>query len=208
MSKPTNYWEEHSVRPETLQNKEIQLQKEKQKKQFTEDQQQTPSLPPPPLVNSRPPVVVADDDHHIPPAVHPPPPLPPPPPPPVNNLHFDNMTTDAHLYPATFHGRSDEDAEAFIKSFDRWRTFKQLDDAPVLAALPLMLKDGALRWFDTQTNAIQTTMADLRNAFRALYYSNNRQRWQKAAKLWTLKPKADQTVDDFITEVDDDDDDI
>lgn len=112
---------------------------------------------------------------------------------------MDELTT--RLYPQQFHGRSDEDTEAFLKAFERWKAYKQYADGPTLAALPFLLKYGALRWFDTQPQNVQTVFDYLKAAFRERYFSVGRDKWKKADKLWAMQQKTGQTVDDFITEV-------
>ena len=52
------------------------------------------------------------------------------------------------LNPGPFCGRKSEDAEAWLKAVMNWVVYKRLNAEAAMAAVALLLKEGALQWFD------------------------------------------------------------
>ncbi len=110
-------------------------------------------------------------------------------------------TGESALNPPFFHGQLGEDAESFVRAFDHWRKYRGLEDNRALEAFPLFLKDGASLWFATQQPGNINTLAALKERFKIRYTVSDRDKWKRAARLWTLKQAPVQTADDFITAV-------
>jgi hypothetical protein len=105
------------------------------------------------------------------------------------------------LVPSPFTGRHHEDVLEFIKNFELWATFRKMDEESKLAALPLLLKDGAAMWYNTQPHDTHRNFADLRQALGDRYGPTKSDAWKRAAELWQMKQSSKQSTDDFITSV-------
>ena len=105
------------------------------------------------------------------------------------------------LVPSAFTGRSEDDIIEFLKNFDLWATFRTMTQAQKLSALPLLLKEGSATWFNTQTRRTREDYEVLREALIKRYGPNSTTAWKRSAELWTLKQAPQQSVDDFLTTV-------
>ena len=65
----------------------------------------------------------------------------------VKNFVLEEMSNH-DLNPGPFCGRKSEDAEAWLKAVMNWVVYKRLNVVAALAAVALLLKEGALQWFD------------------------------------------------------------
>ena len=59
------------------------------------------------------------------------------------------------LNPGPFCGRKSEDAEAWLKAVMNWVVYKRLNVEAAMAAVALLLKEGALQWFDNLQDDIK-----------------------------------------------------
>ena len=105
------------------------------------------------------------------------------------------------LVPSAFTGRSEDDIVEFLKNFDLWATFRTMTQAQKLSALPLLLKEGSAMWFNTQSRRTREDFEVLREALIQRYGPNSTTAWKRSADLWTLKQASQQSVDDFLTTV-------
>ena len=76
----------------------------------------------------------------------------------------------AAVKPPTFSGKPEEDADAFIKAFDRFIRYKELvDTAKQLNLLAVLFQDTAADWFESLVDDQKDTIWKLRAAFASRY---------------------------------------
>src|SRR6218665_1016070 len=114
----------------------------------------------------------------------------------------DDMASSSNsLVPAPFTGRPTEDIHEFLKNFELWAMYRHLNDESSVSALPLLLKDGAAMWWNTQPDTIKADMRALKNALIERYGIRQDEAWKRAAALWKLQQQPHQSTDDFLTQV-------
>ena len=64
------------------------------------------------------------------------------------------------LNPGPFCGRKSEDAEAWLKAVMNWAVYKRLNVEAAMAAVALLLKEGALQWFNNLQDDQRGSMAE------------------------------------------------
>ena len=126
----------------------------------------------------------------------------PPSPSPDVAADFSDSDTDmagSSLVPSPFTGRQHEDVAEFLKNFELWATFRTMTEEAKLAALPLLLKDSAAVWYNTQTNDTRQDFAALKEVLKNRYGPSMTDAWKRAAELWQMKQLPQQSIDDFLT---------
>src|SRR6218665_2048182 len=104
--------------------------------------------------------------------------------------HFsdsDDMASSSNSpLPAAWTGRPHEDVLEFLKNFELW-TFRGLNEASKLSALPLLLKDSAAIWYNTQSQDTRSDFGSLKAALQTRYGPSITDAWKRAAELWQMK---------------------
>ena len=98
---------------------------------------------------------------------------------------------DNGVLPQVFHGNSHESADM------RYSAYKQLYAVQTLALFMILLRDKANDWRETSKDTLKHFIA----AFRKRFEDNEVLRYDSARKLFTTKQSAEQSVDEFATEV-------
>ena len=111
---------------------------------------------------------------------------------------FDEMASLSIPTPDLFRGSRDEDAEEWLRSVEHWCRFKQVVDPQKSAAVPVLLRDSALYWYDTLSEQQKTNFTQFREVFLARYKNESLSGWQDAAAVWNTKQQPGQSVDSFI----------
>lgn len=105
----------------------------------------------------------------------------------------------AAIKPPTFAGKTDEDADTFIKAFDRFIAFKEVTDGQKqLNLLAVLMKESAGDWFESLRDAQKDTIAHLREAFAARYQTPEALKYRSASEIFTRKQADEESVDDYI----------
>ena len=103
------------------------------------------------------------------------------------------------LNPGPFCGRKSEDAEAWLKAVMNWVVYKRLHAEAAMAAVALLLKEGALQWFYNLQDDIRSSMADFTREFKQRYITpNETNRWKDIVAVYEVKQTDGQSVNDFI----------
>jgi len=105
------------------------------------------------------------------------------------------------LVPSPFTRRPTEDIHEFLKNFELWAMYRRLNDESSLSALPLLLKDGAAVWWNTQPDAIKAGMRALKATLTERYGIRRDEAWKCATALWKLQQQAHKSTDDFLMQV-------
>jgi len=105
----------------------------------------------------------------------------------------------AAVKPPTFSGKSGEDADAFIKAFDRFVRYKELvDGKKQLNLLAVLFKDSAADWFESLRDDQKNSIENLRTAFGSRYQTPEALKIKSAAEIFTRKQATDESVDDYV----------
>jgi hypothetical protein len=111
----------------------------------------------------------------------------------------DMADTFAVIKPPSFSGKSGEDADAFIRAFDRFVRYKELvDGKKQLHLLAVLLKDSAADWFESLRDDQKNSIENLRTAFGSRYQTPEALKIKSAAEIFTRKQATDESVDDYV----------
>lgn len=92
------------------------------------------------------------------------------------------------IYPPKFYGMPQEDANSFIKSFDRYVKYREINDnAKKLNLLAVLFHDAAADRYDTLPDDHKDTHDHLRAAFNARYHSPEILKFKYAAEIFNRK---------------------
>ena len=105
------------------------------------------------------------------------------------------------LLPPKFQGLMSENGEAWLNDFQHYAVYKKLDDAGKLGLVPLLFKDGARYWFDALNDQSKDTFEHLATAFRNEFKRDESIKWRDSADVWAVTQLPSQTVEDFVTKV-------
>jgi hypothetical protein len=124
-----------------------------------------------------------------PPALAAPPALPAPaapalpgPPAPIAQPH--PPAPDNLPMPAPFWGANYERGRDWLQSFQLWAAYRGQQDPAKAAALPLLLREAALRWYNTLPAATRNNWPLLEQAFTLRYGLDPRAEWQRVSLVW------------------------
>ena len=102
--------------------------------------------------------------------------------------------------PPVFAGRSNEDADAFVKSFDRYVKFREItDDSKKLNLFAVLLKAAAADWLDALPDVSKDTFTKLSQAFADRYRATDSLKYKSASELFNGRQQENESVDEFIT---------
>ena len=108
--------------------------------------------------------------------------------------------SDNAVKPPTFKGTSEEDADAFLKQFERYTAFKEIaDNGKKLNLLSVLLSGPAGDWLDTLPAANKDTYGHLIAAFKARYQSPDAIKMKAAKDIFGKKQGLDEAADDYVT---------
>ncbi len=111
-------------------------------------------------------------------------------------------TAFTSIKPPTFSGKTDEDADAFIKSFDRYVKYREITDADKKRnLLAVLFTHSAGDWYESLPDATKSTFDTLRTAFASRYQSPDTLKFKCAAEIFTKKQGETQSADDYITQM-------
>ena len=86
-------------------------------------------------------------------------------------------------------------------SVRHWLNYKGMNNAQSCAALPVLLRENALCWYNALDQPTQNDFTLLTAAFLLRYKSAGVTGWQDAAAVWGARQTDTQTVDDFINKM-------
>jgi len=102
------------------------------------------------------------------------------------------------MTPDVFRGTREEDGAEWLRSLEHWMLFKQIVDPQKSAAVPVLLRDSALYWYDSLNETERSQFPQFKAAFLARYSTNKLTGWQESAEVWKTKQRPDQSVDSYI----------
>jgi hypothetical protein len=112
-----------------------------------------------------------------------------------------SAVSDALIAPRHFTGKTGEDAESWLDSFDLYTDHKKLNDDDKRTLFRLMMRECAADYFSTQPPEIISTFDGLREAFKANYFGLSELDWKIRGTLWSEVQKDNERVDDFVMRI-------
>lgn len=111
-----------------------------------------------------------------------------------------STVSDTIISPKAFTGtESDPDApERFVEQFERYASFKGLDNTEKLRLFAILLKDQASDWLSVQDQDTINTYDTLLKQFKKAYFKSSELRWLQASKIYTTKQGDLESVNSYI----------
>jgi Retrotransposon gag protein len=109
-------------------------------------------------------------------------------------------TSDSSLAPRPFTGSSTdvEHVNSWLRYFDNYARYRQLDGTAALNLFKLLMKDLAADWLAQVPMHMANNMDGLRGAFTERFALNPVQRLQRATSMWQRNQGTNETVDEYI----------
>lgn len=112
------------------------------------------------------------------------------------------MAKSSGVKPPIFTGRADEDADSFVKSFERYLKFRDItEDSKKLNLFAVLLKDSAAQWLDGLPESSKDSYAHLLTEFAQRYRLPESLKFKCASDLFSKKQSSDESVDDYVTQM-------
>jgi len=106
---------------------------------------------------------------------------------------------ESSLLPAQFTGK--EDPEAWLQVTRDWLQYKGMVGEKAVAALALLLKGGARQWYEAEDPQRAMTLVQFEDAIIERYGTAEANKWLDRSELFSVVQKPDQSVSDYITEI-------
>lgn len=120
----------------------------------------------------------------------------------VHNINMADQTAMGMLgKPSPFTGKDANALPEFLKSYDKWAAYRTFDDAAKLKTFPLLLLEGASRFYDELPANKKDTYAHLKEAIQERYKISEVNKINNISNLWQQKQKSGQSSLDFIDDV-------
>ena len=88
-----------------------------------------------------------------------------------------------------------------MTSIGNWLSYRQMNEEQTKAAIPLFCRDGVAHWYQALADDKRDTLPPLKTAFKERYQAQERDKWKRAAELFNLHQTTNQTVADFLTNI-------
>ena len=105
------------------------------------------------------------------------------------------------LQPRLFTGGKSESSREWWKSIEQYARFKDMKPPAILGLIGLKLDGGAKTWLERLPDSEKDTVDNLKKAFEKKFALDEDQKGQLRAKVWASKQRKDQSVDQFIDQV-------
>lgn len=102
--------------------------------------------------------------------------------------------------PSYFTGTSQEDSVEFVRIFNLWAKFNQLDSESAISAFQLLLRGSAATWFKTLPKSSFSDFQELSKLFIARYTIYDKP-WNEIGNLWNTRQTTNQKVHDFVSDI-------
>ena len=100
------------------------------------------------------------------------------------------------IYPPNFRGTTSEDAEAWLRHFNNYCTYKEFGNDKIRALFRVMLTDTAAVWIDSLSQDTRNDWDALKTAFLARYTTPEFLKYKQANDLFNYKQDT-KSVDDY-----------
>jgi Retrotransposon gag protein len=111
---------------------------------------------------------------------------------------FGTIISDAAVCPKTFGGTTAESAENWLKLFERYADYRNLNDNDRKWLFIILLRGGASDWLNSLQVVEQKTYAELIENFKEAFLPGSELLWTHASALWKQPQKTDGSVQDYF----------
>src|SRR6266496_206567 len=126
----------------------------------------------------------------------------------LNNLHTvdtdseDEMTSTGLPAPPIFGGdTSVQCPQDWLRTLQYWVAYKSLTADQIKAAIPVLLKDSALIFYQGLPDASKDTLEHFSVPFLHHFKTEGTLPWIDLAALWSYKQSPNQSVEKYLTEI-------
>ena len=105
------------------------------------------------------------------------------------------------LRPPSFKGLVTDDADRWLKRFQSYADYCNMDDNRKLRIFRLMVEGAAEVWYNGLANAVKANWGQLQAAFTAKYIDANHLNWLKEQHLFSRIQAPGEPVESYITDV-------
>ncbi len=119
-----------------------------------------------------------------------------------NQSHMPKkMSLPQTLSPATFHGKPGENPSAWLKIFNSFCAYQDMDKDHKLNAFKILLRDTAAAWLDTVDSVTSLDWGKLEKAFSIRFGTPECLKWTKVVDLFDTPQSDSQTVREYIEQM-------
>jgi len=112
------------------------------------------------------------------------------------------MAKSTGIKAPTFSGRAVEDADGFIKAFDRYAKYRDItDNDKKLNLFVILLHNAAASWLDSLPDSSKDTYDHLLAVFAIRYSLTESLKFKCANDLFSRKQLPDESVDNYVTQM-------
>jgi len=91
------------------------------------------------------------------------------------------------LAPPPFKGTEKENAEEWMSRFEKYATYRGLNENAKPNFLAVLLRDGASDWLDTLEDTFKGNWNQHKTAFQRRFQESDLLRWQRARDIWAME---------------------
>jgi len=107
-----------------------------------------------------------------------------------------------HAYaPSPFYGKSQEDAQDFLKYIERYADFKNMNEAERLQFIAVLLRDSASDFYDSLDDATRGSWDTFKTAFLGRFGRSEAVRWRDVGDIWSVQQQPGETSADYIAKI-------
>ena len=99
--------------------------------------------------------------------------------------------------PNVFTGKADEDADEWIRRFDRYCIYRNNNEEKSLALFKVLLSGTAAVWLESLPAAATDTVEHLKEAFKERFLSPQILKYKSAKEIFSRRQGPNETVNDF-----------
>ena len=107
------------------------------------------------------------------------------------------LLNEPSITPVPFHGKSSENAKDWLSYFQRYVTFKQLQDRSALGLFALLMRDAANTWFLSLSDDVRSDLKETLKSFWDKFEPTPVSRWRRASDMWNRDQRQDESVDAY-----------
>ena len=101
----------------------------------------------------------------------------------------------------TFKGLPSENADEWIRNFQKYTVVKKFDSTQAAASASLFLRDAAKSWYNSLPPRVTESLDEFIHAFNERYVQPNHLQWKIETEIYDVVQKPSQTVHDYLTEM-------
>ena len=107
-----------------------------------------------------------------------------------------------HAYaPSPFYGKSQEDAQDFLKYIESYAAFRNMNEAERLQFTAVLLRDSASDFCDSLDDATRGSWDTFKTAFLGRFGRSEAVRWRDVGDIWPVQQQPAEMSSDYIAKI-------